>query len=128
MQKQFVSFLIRWGLNSLGLFIAVKLLGSLGAEFTGTHALTTFLIGGFLFSIVNAVLKPIIVILSLPAILLTLGLFMLIVNGFMVYLSVLLTPGLKMTFIASILAGIIMGLVNYIVTATLDFKGRESRA
>jgi len=57
-----------------------------------------FLVAGLVFSLVNAVLKPIVTILSLPAILLTLGLFTIIVNGVMVYISLKLTPGITMTF------------------------------
>ena len=61
--------------------------------------------GGLIFSVVNSVLKPIVTILALPAILLTLGLFTLIVNGFMVYISLALAPGISMTFAHSIIAG-----------------------
>jgi putative membrane protein len=58
--------------------------------------------------------------LSLPAILLTLGLFTIIVNGFMVYISLKLAPGLNMTFWNSVLTGIILSLVNYIVSNAVE--------
>jgi putative membrane protein len=123
MKRQFVSFLIRWALNAFGLWVSVRILGSFGAAFTGDQALTAFLFAGFIFSIVNAVLRPIIIILSLPAILLTLGLFMLVVNGILVWISIKLAPGIDMSFAASIIAGIIMGLINYIVTGLIDHRG-----
>lgn len=123
MKRQFTSFLIRWALNAFGLWVSVRLLGSLGAQFTGDQALTAFLLAGFIFSVVNAILRPIIVILSLPAILLTLGLFMLVVNGILVWVSLKLTPGIEMSFAASIVAGIIMGLINFIVTRLIDIRG-----
>jgi len=44
---------------------------------------------------------------------------MLVVNGLMVYISLGLTPGIEMTFSRSILAGIVLSLVNYIVSAVL---------
>ena len=66
--------------------------------------------------------KPIAIILSLPAILVTLGLFTVVVNGFMVYISLILAPGLKMTFLHSILTGLIMSLVNYIVSSALELN------
>ena len=77
---------------------------------------------GLIFSIINSVLRPIAVILSLPAILLTLGLFILVVNGLMVYLSLLIAPGISMTFVESILSGILMSLINYIVSAALELR------
>ncbi len=126
MKKQFGVFIIRWLLNSLGLWVAVRLLGTGYENVHATVGIIGFLFAGLIFSIVNTVLRPIITILSLPAILLTLGLFVLVVNGFMVYLSLKLAPGLSMTFFNSILTGMLLSLVNYIVSAALDL--RSSRA
>ena len=116
MKKQFATFLLRWIMNSIGLWVAVRLLGS---DSGATDSVWTFVIAGLIFSLVNTVIKPIITILALPAILLTLGLFTLVVNGFMVYISLALTPGVSMTFANSIVAGIILSLVNYIISSAL---------
>ena len=83
---------------------------------------STFVIAGLIFSIVNSVLKPIITILALPAILLTLGLFTLVVNGLMVYISLALAPNLSISFGDAIIAGIVLSLVNYIVSNALDLR------
>ena len=77
-------------LTSVGIWVAVRLLGN---ETPGTTSAWTFMMAGLSISVVNSVLKPIVTILALPAILLTLGLFTLIVNGFMVYISLALAPG-----------------------------------
>lgn len=122
MRRQFSIFLFRWLLNSLGLWIAVRLLGSFGMQQTGEETIATFLLAGLVFSLVNTVLKPIVIILSLPAILLTLGLFILVVNGLMVWLSISLVPGIDMNFTSAIFAGIIMSLVNYIVTGLVELN------
>lgn len=125
MEKQFAIFLVRWLLNTFGLWIAVRLLGTgLGGVET-TQGMWVLLAAGLIFSVVNSVIKPIVVILSLPAIVLTLGLFTLIVNGLMVYLSLALAPGIAMSFGNSILAGIILSLVNYIVSSALDLRRLE---
>ena len=72
-------------------------------------------------AIVNAIIKPLVVILSLPAILLTLGLFMIIINGLMVLLvSKLYSPLHVTNFFAAIVAGMVIGLVNYLVTTILE--------
>lgn len=125
MKRQFGVFLVRWGLNSLGLWVAVRLLGGSYDSETIFQTIGLFLFAGLIFSLINSILKPLIVIFSLPAILITLGLFMLVVNGFMVYVSLALAPGLSMPFMSSIMAGIIMSLVNYVVSASLELKSVE---
>ena len=87
-----------------------------------TEGFVVFLIAGLIFSVVNAVLKPIAIILALPAILVTLGLFTIIVNGLMVYISLKLAPGLSMTFWNSVLTGLVLSLVNYIVSSALELE------
>jgi putative membrane protein len=125
MQRQFAIFLIRWILNSFGLWIAVRLLGTGYSDAQVDEGAAVFLLAGLIFSIVNTVLRPIIIILSLPAILLTLGLFVLIVNGVLVYLSLQLAPGLEMSFFNSILTGMILSLINYIVTSVLVINSTQ---
>jgi putative membrane protein len=129
MQRQFVSFLIRWVLNSFGLWVAVRLLGTGYSDVQINANVWAFLLAGLIFSIVNAVLRPLVVILSLPAILLTLGLFILIVNGVMVYVSLKLAPGLQMSFGNSILTGMILSLINYIVSSVfaMDMRRKETK-
>jgi len=102
--------------------VAVSLLGTGYDNTMVNESIVGFLLAGLIFSVINSVLKPIIVILSLPAILLTLGLFMIIVNGLLVYISLRFTPGISMSFINSVLTGMILSLVNYIVSATLVVK------
>jgi putative membrane protein len=128
MNKFIPIFIVRWLFNSLGLWIAVRLFGTGYDDSQVGISLVGFLLAGLIFSVVNAVLKPFIVILSLPAILLTLGLFMLIVNGLLVWISFWLVPGISMTFLNSIYTGIILSLLNYIVSATLVVKSdKDSR-
>ena len=113
-------FLVRWLVSSLGLWIAAGLLRS-GVHYDSN--IKVILIAGLILAIINAILRPIVVILSLPAILFTLGIFMLIINGLMVYLVSKLYPSLEITsFWVAILAGMIIGLVNYLVTAILEIR------
>lgn len=125
MQQQFVSFLIRWALNSIGLWLAVMLFGT--GKASSPEGFAIFALAGLIFSIINAILKPIAIILSLPALLLTLGLFMFILNGFMVYISVLITPQLSMTFWHAVLAGAVIALVNYVVSNLIDLPVRKKQ-
>ena len=126
MKQQFAVFLVRWALNTVGLWIAVRLLGTGYDNVEVTAGFWGFILAGLIFSLVNSIFKPLAVILSLPAILLTLGLFVIIVNGAMVYFSLLIAPGISMSFGNSILAGIILSLVNYIVSAAVEINRSKS--
>ena len=78
MRKQFGIFLLRCLLNSFGIWVTVRVFGT---GYTDSQAnWWLFIVAGVVFSLVNAFLKPLIVVLSLPAILLTLGLFTFIVR------------------------------------------------
>ena len=125
MNKQFNVFIVRWLLNSLGLGVAVSLLGTGYSDVMVSVGAVGFLMAGLIFSIVNSVVKPFVIILSLPAILLSLGLFIIIVNGLMVYISLKFTPGISMTFFNSILTGMLLSLLNYIVSANFVVRSRS---
>ncbi len=122
MKRQFSVFLLRWLLNSFGLWLAVRLFGTGYAPTEIDHAFFVFLFAGLIFSLVNSILRPVVIILALPAILITLGLFTFIVNGLMVYLSIMLAPGLQMTFWYSVLTGIILSLINYVVSSLVELR------
>lgn len=122
MKRQFAQFLIRWGLNTVGLFVAAHFLKGLSYQ----EEWRVLVVAGLVLSIINALIKPFVVILSLPALLLTLGIFSIVINGFMVYLAHLLySPFQVSSFGTAILAGLVVGLVNYIVTRLLDVAVKE---
>jgi putative membrane protein len=127
MKRQFFTFVIRWVLNSFGLWVAVRIFGTGYSNEQISNSISVFLVAGLIFSVVNAVLKPIVIILSLPAILITLGLFTVIVNGLMVYISLKLAPGMHMTFLNSVLTGLVLSLVNYIVSSALELEYGRTR-
>jgi len=113
-----VKFLIRWLVSSLGLWVAALLLSS---HISIGNSLWTVVAAGFILAVLNILLKPLFVLLSLPALILTLGLFTIIINGFLVYLASWLYTPLHITnFWAAVFAGMVIGLVNYIVTALLQ--------
>jgi len=117
MKRPLVRLLLRWLVCSLGLWIAAGLLsGSIAYDSTAA-----IIIAGLVLAIVNVFIRPVIIILSLPAILFTLGLFMIIVNGLTVFLaSKLYTPLHITNFWAAVFAGMVIGLVNYLVTTIVE--------
>ncbi len=118
MNKDSTRFLVRWFVCSLGLWIASGLLGD---RITYGSQLGVIIVAGFILAVVNAIIKPIVVILSLPAILFSLGLFMIVINGLMVLIVSKLYTSLHVTnFGAAMLAGMVIGLVNYLVSTILE--------
>jgi putative membrane protein len=120
MVKSFLMrFGVRWVVSSLGLWIAAALLGS--ERLSMGSSWTTVVGAGFFLALVNMALKPLLIILSFPAIILSLGLFMLILNGFLVLLaSWIYSPLYVKNLGVAIIAGIILGLVNYLASRILE--------
>jgi putative membrane protein len=112
-----MRFLIRWLVCSLGLWIAAGLISD---SIHYTNGVEVLVIAGLLLAIINTILKPILIIFSLPAIVLTLGLFMVLINGLTVFLVSKLYTQLHVTnFWSAIFAGMVIGLVNFLVSAIL---------
>lgn len=126
MNRPIYSFLTRWLVCSLGLWIAA---GFLSNSISYDSKFRVIVIAGLILAIINIVLKPILVILSLPALLLSLGFFMIIINGLTVFIASKLYGPLHITnFWAAVFAGMVIGLVNYLVTAILeDTKPKEGK-
>ena len=123
-KNPFVKIAIRWFVNSMGLWIATNVFNKISYN----DRIHVIIIAGLVLSLINAVIRPLIVILSLPAILITLGLFMFIVNGFMVFLVSRLYPSLEVaSFGAAIIAGFVIGVVNYLVTLIVEEYGADKR-
>ena len=118
MKTPFTRFLTRWLVSSLGLWIAASFVsGSISYD----ESLRVIIMAGLILAIINTVLKPILVLLSLPVIMYTLGLFMIIINGLTILIASKLYSPLDVTnFWAAIFAGMVIGLVNYLVTAILE--------
>jgi len=112
-------FAVRWAVSALGLWVAAAILGP--SRFSVGDSWKTVVIAGFFLALVNWALKPLLVILSFPAIILSLGLFMLILNGFLTMIvHWLYSPLFVKNLGIAILAGIIVGIVNFLVTKVLE--------
>jgi putative membrane protein len=109
---------VRWLVSGLGLFIASAILSnSIGYD----HSFGVLVTAGLILAAINIFLKPILIVLSLPALIFSLGLFMIVINGLTVYIVSRLYHHLTITnFWAAMFAGIVIGLVNYLVTTILE--------
>lgn len=122
MKKDVLIFVIRWLFNTLGLWVAIRFLVPSQIVINGETGILWFLSSGLVFSIINSLLKPFVVILALPFIAFSLGLFMLAVNGLIVYISLKTFSHLSITFFGAVVIGLALSLVNYIVDMLLIDK------
>lgn len=101
----------------MGLWIAARLIP--GIDYN--DELHVIIIAALIFSIVNALIRPVAILLSMPAIIITLGFFMLVVNGLMLYLVTVIYPSFRIeTFPRTILAVMIVWLVNYTLSTLMQ--------
>jgi putative membrane protein len=117
-------FLVRWFVSSLGLWIAAAILGHDRLS-VGDHWVA-WIIAGFILALVNMFIRPLLVLFSFSAIALTLGLFMLVINGFLIILVSWIYNTLYVKNLGvAIVAGMILGLVNWLVSQVLEDFNRE---
>jgi len=115
-----IGFLLRCFITALGLWVASALLA--GVHSTG---LLSLIGAGLLLGVVNAVVRPIIVILTLPITIFTLGLFLLVVNALMVLLVSHMMHGFGVDgFGWAMLTAIIVTVVGWGGNAFVGPRGR----
>ena len=89
--------------------------------------IVTLVIAGIVFGLFNAIVRPIVLVLSIPFLIVTLGLFYFIVNGMLLVAASWLMPGYRVDgLVAGILGGLVLTVVNWILDAL--FKKDEVRA
>ncbi|MDP3173263.1 MAG: phage holin family protein [Phenylobacterium sp.] len=105
-----VRFLIRALIAALGLWLAAALIP--GVSYSGVGSL---IVAALLLGIVNAFVRPVVFVLTLPLTLVTLGLFLLVVNAAMIGLVALLLGGFTVDgFVPGVLAAIVTGAVSWV--------------
>jgi putative membrane protein len=114
------GFILRGLIAALGLWAATEMLSG----FTIDSALTLVL-AGLLLGVINAIVRPFALLLSLPALVVTLGLFLLIVNAAMLGLVALLLPGFRIAgFWTAVGGALIVSIVSWIGSWFIGSRGR----
>jgi len=117
------GFLFRLVITGLGLWAAETIVPGVRIDGWGNLVVAALLLG-----IVNAVIRPIILILTLPLTILTLGLFILVVNGISLSLVAWLMPSFSLSGLgAAILGSIVVGLTSWLASAFVGGSGRIER-
>ena len=111
-KKQFLIFLFRWFISSVIMWICINAFGSIDA---GYNSFWLYPAAGLVMSLVNAIVKPIATLFSLPLIILSMGLFTLILNILMIALVIWLVPHVHMSSIGVILSWLLISVINSLV-------------
>ena len=108
-----MKFLIHWFVIAFALWVTAAILPGVG--FT---SVTSLAIGAVILGLVNALVRPVLTILTLPITILTLGLFYLLVNGFVFLLASKIVPGFEVTgFWWAVLGAFIVGVISWFIGA-----------
>lgn len=115
-----VGFLLRAAITALGLWVASEILSGLSFDSTAKLIVSAIVLG-----VVNAVVRPLAFILTLPITVVTLGLFLLVLNAGMVALVAWLVPGFQVDgFWTAVGAALIVSLVSWAASSVIGSNGR----
>jgi putative membrane protein len=118
------AFLIRLLINALGLWLAAAIVPGIVIQGTGTLVLAALLIG-----VVNALVRPVAFILTLPITIVTLGIFLLVLNAAMFALVAWLLPGFTVSGFWSALFGwLIVSIVGWFASSLMAGDKQEQRS
>jgi putative membrane protein len=119
-----MGFLLRVVISAIGLWLATQWVSGVHVDSTRTLILAALLLG-----VVNAIIRPIAFILTLPVTILTLGLFLLVLNAAMVWLVSAILPGFHAPwFMPAFLTSIIVWLTGWVGSWFIGQRGFERYA
>ena len=115
------NYIIRWLVNAVGLLIVSKIMQSIEIDGILTAVVAAAVIG-----LINIFLRPLLIILTLPINILSLGLFTLVINGLIFYFVGSIVEGFQVTgYLAAFLGALILSIINVLATFLIGMgKGR----
>lgn len=112
-KKQLLVFTFRWLVSTAGMWLIINWFGSIDAGVTNNIWL--YVVAGLVFSLVNSIVRPLATLFSLPFIILSMGIFTILINIAMMALTIWILPGVHIDFWGSFLGTITMSVVNGLV-------------
>ncbi len=125
------KFVLRWAINAIALYLAVLLLPG---RIDLTSGLVSIIWLALIFGLINALFRPLLKFLTCPLIVLTLGLFTLVINTFLFWLTSVIGQTFDLGLVIhepvlwnAFLGGLIVSVVSFIMTMILkdELKGRK---
>lgn len=113
---------LRWILNILAIILTAAIIPGFEVTFWGA------LVGSIFLGIVNAIIRPVLLILTLPLNVLSLGLFTFVINGFMLWLTSVTIEGFGIEgFGWAILSAILLSIISFVISYFIDDKSMYFR-
>lgn len=110
-----MSFLVQWVVSGAAIIITAYLLPGVAVEGFLAALVTALILG-----LINAIIRPILILLTLPLNILTLGLFTLVINALLIMLAATIVPGFAVQgFWWALLFGIVLAIVNFALSPLL---------
>ncbi len=110
-----MRFLLQWVVSGVAIIIAAYLLPGVAVEGFFAALVTALVLG-----LINAILRPILILLTLPLNILTLGLFTLVINALLIMLAATIIPGFAVAgFWWALLFGVVLAVVNFALSPLL---------
>jgi putative membrane protein len=117
--------LLRWGINTIAIWAAIELVP--GIDHSGSAV--SLIVIALIFGLVNALVRPLLTLLTCPLIILTLGLFILVINALMLALTAWLVPSLTIDgFWPALLGALIISVVSGALSLLIKEDWEETRA
>lgn len=122
-----MNLLIRWALNAAALWLTVQLNVGLSMSRDGLGPL---LVAALVLGLVNAVVRPVMVVLTLPLTFLTLGLFLLVVNGLAIAIVAAITPLQVSGFWGAVFGALVLTVISALLSRLFreDREGRTAQS
>ena len=118
-----MGFVLRALINAATITLAASVVPGLRVD--GAAAA---LLAGVVLGLINALVRPVLVVLTLPLTVLTLGLFLLVLNGICLALTAWVVPGLHVAgFGAAVLGALVISVVSWLLTLFVSDRGRLER-
>jgi putative membrane protein len=114
--SRIVRFVLVWLLNTVALLVVAYIV-------PGIHVqdLMAAIVAALVLGLVNAVIRPILVLLTLPVTVLTLGLFILVINGLMFQLAAWVVPGFEVAgFWWAVLGALVFSIITFFLAAAVQ--------
>lgn len=121
-----MRLLIRWGITIVAVAVAARFVPGITVD-NNTNTILVFALFAIILGLVNAVIRPILAFLSCGLILVTLGLFMLVINAVSLWLASLIANGLGVGFhvegwVPALIGSIVISLVSFVLSMFLPDK------
>jgi putative membrane protein len=124
------KFILRWAINAIALYLAILIIPGIDLR----SGLVSIIWLALIFGLVNALFRPLIQMLTCPLIMLTLGLFTLVINTFMFWLTSVIGQSFGLDLVISdpvwwnaFLGGLVVSIVSVVMTLILkdEMRGRR---